>query len=84
MPSNSVKSTTLYRAVGGAEFADIMSIGAFRAEAISYSEGKFCAETAGRAAEWGDYSMVRTSELWARHSRRLLPIPSCEGNDWSA
>jgi RHS repeat-associated protein len=47
-------TTTLYRAVGSAEFADIMGAGAFQAGPNSYATGKFFAESAADAIRWGN------------------------------
>jgi hypothetical protein len=46
-------ATTLYRAVSTAEHADIMATGALRAGQNSYATGKFFAESAEHAAQWG-------------------------------
>lgn len=47
-------TTVLFRAVGHAEFSDVMSCGALRPGPNSYATGKFFAESGDAAVAWGN------------------------------
>jgi RHS repeat-associated protein len=48
------ETVTLFRAVGNAEYADLAATGIFRAGSNSYASGKFFAESAEHAMQWGN------------------------------
>jgi RHS repeat-associated protein len=79
------ETTTLYRAVSHAEAADLLETGAFRAGPNSFATGKWFAESAEHAAQWGtrlegaDNFQVIETQLPRSAAEKLMRLERLDG-----